>query len=313
MTPLILVTGGAGFIGGHLVDGLLRDGARVRVLDDFSTGSREVAAAWGTRVEVSEGDLRDAEVVRRAADGAKTIVHLAAISSVERSIHEPEHVHEVNTTGTLHVLQAAKTNGAKVVFSSSAAVYGDLAEEAAREDSPCRPLSPYGAQKLLAEHYLRVYKQLYALDGVALRFFNVYGPRQRKGDPYGGVIRAFLGSALAGRPLSIHGDGLQTRDFIYVGDVVDALMLAITSPTQAYGALNVGTGHSLTVQHLASAVVEAARSLSPIEYGPGRPGDVRHSLCDTSRCRQALGFEARTSLEQGLALTVEALTQSATH
>lgn len=301
----VLVTGGAGFIGGHLVDALVARGHRVRVLDDFSTGSRARAEEWGARVETVEGDVCDERAVQGAARGADVILHLAAISSVELSIREPVHVHQVNATGTLHVLQAARDEQAKIVFASSAAVYGDLAEEAAREDTACRPNSPYGAQKLVSEHYLRVFKKLYGLDGVSLRFFNVFGPRQRRGDPYSGVIRAFLDAALAAKPLRVHGDGLQTRDFVYVGDVVRALLLAMESPTQAYTALNVGTGHSLTINHLAASVVAAAGSASAIEHGPSRAGDVRHSACDTSRCRQALGFEAQTSLEEGLRHMVE--------
>jgi UDP-glucose 4-epimerase len=298
------VTGGAGFIGSHLVDELLRRGHVVRVVDDLSTGRRENLPASG-RVEVIEGDVADPAVARRAVAGASIVLHQAAIPSVPRSVEDPARSHRANVDGTFQVLLAARDAGVtRVVFAGSSSVYGNAAVLPKREDMRPHPLSPYALQKLVGEEYCRLFTELYGLETVVTRYFNVFGPRQNPGSPYSGVISLFIDAMLAGKPPRIHGDGGQTRDFTYVDDVVQGVLLAAERPGVAGRVLNVAAGGRvslLDLVHVLQAILET--TVDPI-LGPPRAGDVRDSEADISEARKLLGFAPRTTFADGLRHTV---------
>ncbi|WP_265107852.1 NAD-dependent epimerase/dehydratase family protein [Halosolutus halophilus] len=289
----VLVTGGAGFIGSHLVEALA-PANEVRVLDDFSTGSRDYVPE---DVTVIEGDVRDPIALQKAARGVDVIFHQAAVVSVSRSVGEPRRTNGTNLDAGLLVLEQARQEDARVVVASSAAVYGHPAELPVPETAATEPTSPYGVQKLAIDQYARLYEELYDLPTVALRYFNVYGPRQR--GPYSGVISTFFEQARADEPITVAGDGEQTRDFVHVSDVVRANLRAAT--TDAVGAAyNVGTGDRTSIQDLAETIREVTDSSSPIVHRDPRAGDIRHSGADLSRATRRLGFEPRVSLESGL-------------
>ncbi len=249
-----LVTGGAGFIGSHIVDRLLADGQQVRVLDNFSTGKRENLPADG-RLEIIEGDISDLKTVEQAMQGVTTVFHQAAIASVPETIKDPLASARVNYVGTVNVLEAARQAGARrVMFACSAAVYGDLPELPKREDMPVKPLSPYALDKLASEEACRIYHHLYGLETVSLRYFNIFGPRQDPSSPYSGVISIFSASLAAGRQPVIYGDGGQTRDFVFVSDVVEANILAATSKTAPGKAINIGTDSALSINDLLGTI-----------------------------------------------------------
>jgi UDP-glucose 4-epimerase len=298
------VTGGAGFIGSHLVDELLRRGHVVRVVDDLSTGRRENLPASG-RVEVIEGDVADPAVARRAVAGASIVLHQAAIPSVPRSVEDPARSHRANVDGTFQVLLAARDAGVtRVVFAGSSSVYGNTAVLPKREDMRPHPLSPYALQKLVGEEYCRLFTELYGLETVVTRYFNVFGPRQNPGSPYSGVISLFIDAMLAGKPPRIHGDGGQTRDFTYVDDVVQGVLLAAERPGVAGRVLNVAAGGRvslLDLVHVLQAILET--TVDPI-LGPPRAGDVRDSEADISEARKLLGFAPKTTFADGLRHTV---------
>ena len=291
-----IVTGGAGFIGSHVVDGLLARGDEVTVLDNLSTGRRENINEGAQFVQA---DL--AEAAEAFADARPEICfHLAAQADVRVSVERPDFDAEVNLLGTVHVLEAARSHGTQVVFASTGgAIYGEC-ESPADEDSPRRPLAPYGASKLGAEEYLETYNRLYDTGHVALRYGNVYGPRQ---DPHGeaGVVAIFLGRIARGEPLRIFGDGSQARDYVYVADVVEATLAA-----QGHaGVFNVGTGTATSVLDLAEACQRVAGVSVGTEHDAPRPGELQQSVVDPARAERKLGFRARTSLEDGLAATWE--------
>ncbi|NKE34954.1 NAD-dependent epimerase/dehydratase family protein [Natronococcus sp. JC468] len=291
----ILVTGGAGFIGSHLVDALVDDND-VRVLDDLSSGRRDRVPADASLIE---GDLRDDDALARATDGVDLIFHEAALVSVERSVAAPLESHAVNVDGTLALLERARVEDARVVVASSAAIYGRPEYTPIDEGHPTAPSSPYGLEKATVDEYARLYHELYGLETVALRYFNVYGPGQVGGD-YSAVIGVFLEQAQAGEPITIDGDGTQTRDFVHVSDVVQANLLAAT--TDAVGeAFNVGTGSSVTIRELAETIREVVGSNSEIVHCDPRPGDIQRSRADVERGRTELGYEPTVPLEQGLA------------
>ena len=304
-TRLALVTGGAGFIGSHVVAELLEDGWGVRVLDDFSSGSLSNLCAAAGRIEVVRGDVRDSEVLATTAAGVEVIFHQAAIPSVPVSIQAPVHTNDVNLGGTLRVLEAARCcDVRRVVFASSSAVYGG-GEPPLRETGPVVPASPYGVQKLAAEHYLRLYADLHGVETVALRYFNVYGERQDPESDYAAVIPLFLSAAKVGAPLRVHGDGEQSRDFVHVQDVARANRLAADAAGVSGERFNVASGRATRVTELVSAVSQAVGCAVRVENEAPRAGDIRHSWANVEAARKALGFESRIELEVGIHRTLE--------
>ncbi len=296
-----LVTGGAGFIGSHLVDLLLAKGWEVVVLDSLVTGQRSQVPLEAVFIE---GDVADPRLLGKALPGCKAVFHLAAVSSVQDSVDRPLEVHNTNLNATLALLEASVRNKvSRFVFSSSAAVYGDIGGKLARESTTPKPMSHYAVQKLAAEQYCQVYYRLYGLETVCLRYFNVYGPRQRADSPYSGVIAKFIDSARADKPITIFGDGQQTRDFCDVKDVAAANYLAATQkPDKAAGrAFNVGTGIATSVNELARLVVRFFGSDGvSIAYHPARAVEIRHSQADITSARQFLKWNPSTCLEVGL-------------
>jgi UDP-glucose 4-epimerase len=304
---LYLITGGAGFIGSHLADRLLADGHQVRILDDFSTGR---TANIDPLVEIVRGDIRDDAAVAQAMRGVAGCFHLAAIASVARSNEAWRDTHSVNLTGTIAVLQAARDAGhIPVVYASSAAVYGNPTTAVTSEDARTTPLTAYGADKLGSELHARVAHVVHGVSTCGLRFFNVYGPRQDPASPYSGVISIFASRIAAGQPIGIHGDGLQSRDFIYVADVVAHLDAAMKKSTREPGALvfNVCTGIATTVLELAHTIARAAGRDAVLNHGPARSGDIRQSLGDPSAAIAELGVHARVALKDGLAITLSSM------
>ncbi len=300
-----LVTGGAGFIGSHLAEGLVRRGHAVRVFDNLSTGSLDNLAPVRDAVEVVTGDLRDGEAVYRAVAGVEVVFHQAADPSVPRSISHPRDCYEINVLGTLNLLAAARDAGCRrVVFASSCAVYGNDPRQPKREELPPAPESPYAASKLAGEELCQVFTRVYGLETVALRYFNVYGPRQSPDGPYASVIPRFIADLRDGARPCVFGDGEQTRDFIFVGDVVEANLRAATASEAVGEVINIGSGHSTSINALLTVLAPLIGSAADPVYAPQRPGDVRHSLAETSKARRLLGFEARTPLAEGLAQTV---------
>ena len=308
---LAVVTGGAGFIGSHTVDRLLGDGHRVVVLDDFRTGKRANLAhhAGSDRLDilacdVSHGIFAALAPITDRHGPVERIVHLAAQVSVVHSVQNPLVDMQVNYGGTLHVLEYARATGVKkVVFASSAAVYGDATAMPIGEDAPTRPVSPYGIDKLASELALDYYAAVHGVPATSLRFFNVYGPRQDPSSPYSGVISIFTDRARAGRPITIFGDGSQTRDFVYVGDVVRAIIAALGDGANRVVA-NVGTGGEITVLELARSIIELCGGKSVVEHAPPRAGEILKSRARVDRLRDALGIVADTSLLDGLRETL---------
>ena len=308
MSRIALVTGGAGFIGGHLVASLLRDGWQVRVLDDLSSGSPENLAGVEDEVEFIRGDIRDDATLRGAVDGAERVWHLAAVASVERCLHEPVETHDINATGTLQVLEASRAAGVpRVVFASSCAVYGDVGLDEAHEGLAPKPVGPYALHKFMGEIYCRQYTELRGLDTAALRFFNVYGPRQNPASVYAAVVPKFAAACLAGETPQVHGDGEQTRDLVMVEDVVRALRCAADAPGAVGRVCNVGTGQRTSVNQLLNQLIEITESdVVPTHTAP-RDGDLRDSVASLTAAREQLGFEASVDLASGLRRTVEAM------
>jgi nucleoside-diphosphate-sugar epimerase len=297
-----LVTGGAGFIGSHLVHELVRRGQGVRVLDNFSTGRRENLAQVLGRIELIEGDIRDRSAVQAATVGVDYVLHQAALASVTQSVADPMATHEVNVTGTLNVLLAARDCGVKrVVFASSCAIYGNDPHLPKREDMAPLPLSPYAASKLSGEGYCLAFHEVFGLPTVSLRYFNVFGPRQDPGSPYSAVIPRFIAAARKGEALTIYGDGMQSRDFVYVADVVMANLLACKATDAVGQVVNVASGHAYSllglVTHLKRLLVDKPLR---VEHLDARPGDVRHSLGDIQKARHLLGYEPSVAFGDGL-------------
>ncbi len=306
MPDTVLVTGGAGFIGSHVVDVLLESGFRVRVLDDFSTGLPENLAHARKKgpLELREGSIEDPDLVRRAVRGVRWVFHLAARIFVAESVQNPVAYHRTNVLGTVQVLQAAREAGVeRVVLASSAAVYGVPRDLPLREDAPLQPLSPYAAEKIANEMDARVFTHL-DLDAVALRLFNVYGPRQRPDSPYAAVIPAFLSRWMQGKPPVVYGDGTQTRDFVFVEDVARAFLLAAQAPRASGQVFNVCSGQGISLLDLLRRMRPLFPAAPDPEFAPPRPGDIRHSVGDPARAREVLGFQPQVSLEEGLQRTL---------
>jgi UDP-N-acetylglucosamine/UDP-N-acetylgalactosamine 4-epimerase len=302
-----LVTGGAGFIGSHLVERLLERGDEVVVLDDFSTGRRENLAPFEGLITRVEGSITDYATCRRASRGADRVLHQAALGSVPRSIDNPQHTHDVNATGTLNVLRAAVAEGVKrVVFAASSSAYGDTEELPKHEAMPTRPRSPYAVTKVAGEHYCRAFHASYGLETVALRYFNVFGPRQDPASQYAAVVPLFVTAAIAGRPPTIYGDGDQSRDFTYIDNVVDANFRACEAGDAALGEVfNVGAGDRTTVNELWHVIRSLVGSDVEPVHAPPRPGDVRDSLASMDRARATLGYQPSVDVREGLERTVE--------
>ncbi len=306
-----LVTGGAGFIGSHLVEGLLEAGDDVRVLDDLSTGKLENLEGVKDRVEFVRGDITNRETVEEVVQGCEVIYHLGALPSVARSIEDPIASHEACATGSIYVLDAARRNGLRrVVYAASSSAYGDTPGAVRTEDDPLVPLSPYAAAKLAGEHYCRCFTKSYGLETVRVRFFNIFGPRQDASNPYSGVIAIFIGLMTQGKVPRIDGDGLQSRDFTYVGNAVQALMKAAHSEAAVGNVYNIGTGGSTSILDLVRTLNEVLGTNIEPTFGPPRTGDVRHSQADISRTRRDLGYDPNIDFAEGLRRTVEAYRQA---
>jgi UDP-glucose 4-epimerase len=301
-----LVTGGAGFIGSHIAERLVRSGHEVVVLDNFTSGKRQNLASFESDVRVLEGDIRDPEHVARAAEGCDVIFHEAAIVSVPYSVDHPLETHDVNILGTLRVLEAARAAKVRrVVFASSAAIYGDEPTLPKVETMLPSPIAPYGVEKVTAEHYLRAYSVLYGVETVALRYFNVFGPRQDPSSPYSGVISVFVDRALGNKTLTIFGDGMACRDFVYVGDVVDANVAAATREGVSGEVFNIARGARTTLDELAAMLGRVVGRPLSVAHAAPRAGDIVESVADVTRARVRLGFQAAVSVEEGLAKLVE--------
>jgi nucleoside-diphosphate-sugar epimerase len=301
-----LVTGGGGFIGSHLIDHVLRAGIQVRVLDNFATGHRTNLAHCDGDIELVEGDLRSADTVRRAVQGCEVVLHQGALPSIPRSIADPVTSNAVNVEGTLHVLQAARDAGVRrVVVASSSSVYGDTPVLPKEESMALNPRSPYAVSKLAAESYTRIFAGLYGIETVALRYFNVFGPRQDPRSQYAGVIARLMMAALHDTPFTVNGDGTQSRDFTYVDNVVRANLLAATAPNVSGEVFNVAAGTRLELNHIIATLTELVRRPLRISHGPPRAGDVQHSLADITKARTLLQYEPAISAEDGLALTLD--------
>ncbi len=300
----ILVTGGAGFIGSHVVQQALGRGRKVTVLDDFSTGKRSNLQGLQGDLQVVEGSVADPTAVAKAMTGVDRVVHLAALPSVARSVEAPVESHHANVTGTVTVLHAAVRQQARVVYAGSSSAYGDQPTERKHEDLREDPLSPYAASKLCGELYCRSFARVYDLPVVVTRFFNVFGPRQTPDSVYSGVIAAFCFALLQGRAARIDGDGGQSRDFTYVEDVVDGVLLGLDSDRPGCTTVNLAYGQKITVRELHDQLAAMAGATVAPVLAPPRKGDVRHSLADATRAKDLLGFVPRVGFAEGLQRTL---------
>jgi nucleoside-diphosphate-sugar epimerase len=306
-----LVTGGAGFIGSHIVQALLAEGHFVRVLDNFDTGKRENLAFLNhlrsDRYDLLEGDLRDIRMCRSACQGVDAVLHQAALRSVPRSVDDPSATNAVNVQGTLNILLAARDCGVKkVVSASSSSVYGGSPGLVKKEEQLPMPISPYAVSKLAGEHYCRVFSLLYGLENVSLRYFNVFGPRQDPLSQYAAVVPKFIQAALSGEALEVHGDGLQSRDFTYVSNVVRANLLAAQAPCLAGEVINVACGCAYTILDVKDGIARLLGKELKVYHTPARKGDVRHTLADLSAAGRILGYEVEVDFAEGMRRTLQA-------
>jgi nucleoside-diphosphate-sugar epimerase len=302
-----LVTGAAGFIGSHVAQALVEQGASVRAADDLSTGNLRNLEEVAGRMEMLVGDLAEPGFALAACEKIDVVLHHAAIPSVAMSVAEPQRVHRANTDATLALLLAACRQGVRrLVYVSSCAVYGDSPELPKRETMLPEPLSPYAVSKLAGEQYGISFWRVYGLEVVALRYFNIFGPRQDASSPYSGVVAAFVSRALSGEPLVIYGDGEQSRDFCYVENVVTANLLAAAAPSErvAGKVFNIGTGKAHNLKEVARLIRAQAGREASLRHEPARPGDIRHSVADITRARRDLGYEPGVDLQEGLRATV---------
>jgi len=301
---MYLVTGGAGFIGSHIVERLVGMGEKVRVLDNFTSGGLNNLCGFMDKTELILGDLLDQEVVQKAMEGVEVVFHEAALRSVPFSVENPALVNRVNVEGTVNVLVAARNAGVRrVVYASSSSVYGNTKELPKREHLAPSPVSPYAVSKLTGEYYLKVFAELYGLETVSLRYFNVFGPRQDPTSQYASVIPRFIRWAYRGEPLEVHGDGLQSRDFTYIDNVVNANLQAAHSRNGIGGVFNVGQGKAYTLLDLVDLLQEILGRDLHLLHTADRPGDVRHTLADISRTESSLGYHPQVSFEEGIART----------
>jgi UDP-glucose 4-epimerase len=302
----VLVTGGAGFIGSHIVDGLAARGDRVVVLDNMSTGRMENLAAVRDRIELVQGDLVDRELVRKAVDGVDCVFHQAALASVQRSVEKPLDTHAACVTGTLVLIdEARKAKVRRIVYAASSSAYGDQPTASKRETDLPLPISPYGAAKLAAEYYLAAFAAMGEIETVALRYFNVFGPRQDPHSEYSAVIPRFITAMLAGKPPTVYGDGLQSRDFTFVENIVAANLLASSASGVSGRVLNVAAGGKISLLELIAALNTLLNTNVKPQHEPARLGDVRESMADITRARELLGYEPRISFEEGLRRSID--------
>jgi len=305
---MYLITGGAGFIGASLAEALVAAGERVRIFDNFSTGTRENLAGFENKIEVVEGDLRDLDAVRHAMQGVSYVSHQAALRSVPRSVDDPLSSDAVNTHGTLHVLMAAReAKVRRVVYASSSSVYGDSPLLPKVEDQPTVPISPYAVSKLAGEQYCRVFTRLYGLETVGMRYFNVFGPKQSPESKYAAVVPLFIKAALRDEALEVHGDGEQSRDFTYIDNVVQANRLAFTAPKAAGEAFNIACGERHSVLAIAQTIERLLGRKLKIEHTPTRAGDVRHTLASIEKAQRLLDYRPTVGFDEGMRRTIDAL------
>lgn len=306
-----LVTGGAGFIGSNIVDRLVSDGAEVRVLDNFATGKKSNIEHNLGKIELIEGSITDLETVKRAVDGVDYVLHQAALPSVPRSVKDPIASNEANIDGTLNVLVASRDAGVKrVVYAASSSAYGDTPTLPKREDMPPNPLSPYALTKLAGEYYCRIFYKIYGLETVALRYFNVFGPRQDPTSQYAAVIPKFVESIMDGKSPMIFGDGQQTRDFTFVKNNVEANLLACTAPGVGGEIFNIACGQRYSLIDLVKGINEnLGTSVEPV-FDETRAGDVKHSLADIEKAKKMLGFKPLVGFEEGLLEVIKAMKES---
>ena len=302
-----LVTGGAGFIGSHLVERLVEQKKKVRVVDNFITGKRENLAPVADRIELFTGDLADPAVCARVCEGVRIIFHEAALPSVPKSVADPATSHRSNLEATFQLLVAARNARVqRVIYAASSSAYGESPTLPKREDMPSTPLSPYAVQKLGGEHYCSVFARCYGLETISLRYFNVFGKRQDPASQYAAAIPAFITSILADRPPTIFGDGEQTRDFTYIENVVEANLLAMNAPAEKVSGrvFNVATGQRITLNDAVTSLRELTGYTGPVDYAAPRAGDIAHSLADISLARTALGYEPKVNFHEGLRRTI---------
>ena len=301
-----LVTGGSGFIGSNIAHELVRRGEKVRILDNFSTGNRKNISDIRDDIELIEADIRDLESVLHAVKGVDFVLHQAALPSVARSVSEPITSNEVNASGTLNMLVAARDAGVKrFVFAASSSVYGDTPELPKREDMVPRPLSPYAVTKLLGEHYCRIFYNLYGLGTVSLRYFNVFGPGQDPSSQYSAAIPKFITATIKDESITVYGDGEQSRDFTYVQNVVNANLLACEAPNAGGAFMNIACGNGTTLNQLISSIERELDIKANIVYTDPKPGDVKHSIADISKAKELIGYEPVIGFDDGLAETVK--------
>jgi len=305
-----LITGGAGFIGSNIAIELIKENHSVRILDNLATARLENLDGYHDNIEFVSGDLRDLSIVRKAVEGVEYILHQGALPSVARSIENPIASNETNITGTLNVLVAAKDAGVKrVVYASSSSVYGNTLKLPKREDMPANPISPYAISKYTGEQYCKVFMLIYGLETVALRYFNVFGPRQNPASQYAAVIPIFINAVLNGKPITIHGDGEQTRDFTYVENVIQANLLACHIEDIAGKIFNIACGQRISINQLSQTIKTLMGAPNhPVIYTGARPGDVKHSLADISKAKSILGYEPKVKLEEGIEKTLVYMT-----
>jgi nucleoside-diphosphate-sugar epimerase len=312
LSGLALVTGGAGFIGSHIAAALIERGARVRIIDDLSTGHRENVDEIGGDVDFIQASLTDSEALKRALEDVELVFHEAAIPSVPRSVAAPRETHEASVNATFSLLLAARDQKVRrLMYAASSSAYGDQPELPKREGMRPDPLSPYAVAKLVGEYYCQVFSRVYGLETVALRYFNVFGPRQDPGSQYSGVISRFIDASLNGKQPTIYGDGEQSRDFTYISNVVDANLRAAESNAAIGQVINIANGERVTIKEVFEMVKKlTGHPDAQAEYAPSRAGDVRDSLADLSLAKSLLGYQPQVGLEQGLRLTIDWWTRS---
>ncbi|MGE5307330.1 MAG: SDR family oxidoreductase [Alphaproteobacteria bacterium] len=308
MSDRYLVTGGAGFIGSHIVKRLVSEGGLVRVVDNLSTGRESRLSDISGEIEFVRGDLADQSVSDSVVRGVEYVLHQAAVPSVQRSVRDPVETNRANVVATLNVLESSRKEGVRrFVYAASSSAYGDTEVLPKHEDLPANPVSPYALQKFVGEQYCKLYHELYGIETVSLRYFNVFGPGQDPHSEYSAVIPKFITGLLSNRPITVYGDGEQSRDFTYVDNVVEANLLALKQPTAAGRMCNIGCGERISLNTLVRLLEEIIGVKANLNYGDPKPGDVRHSLADITLARRLLGYEPKVMIEEGLRRTVEAM------